>query len=264
MLTPPLLLGTDACHVHEFLCAVAAAGRAHGLELHEGKFQALQVRNSQRITNLSGQPVAASTSLGYLGATISADGSAGPELSRRIGIARGLFRTLCRVWRHSALTRRRKLEVFRALVETTLLYGLCSGCYTKADMRRLDGFQAKCLRVIMGIPSAYISRVSNEHVRQQASWTKASLLLLGHQLCYLGKILRSDITHPLRKMSFNGSTLQPANDAFIGRVGRPKKEWIKTILPDAIAAAEGTENLTSMTLDKLVWKKQVNKYLNLK
>jgi hypothetical protein len=57
----------------------------------------------------------------YLGASLASDGSVGSELSRRIGAASGDFRSLSKVWKHSALTTVRKLAAYSALVESKLM-----------------------------------------------------------------------------------------------------------------------------------------------
>ena len=89
-----LLLGANAKHIEVFLRAVAAAGRAHGLELHEDKFQLLQVRCSPVVKNNNRDQIASRTSMTYLGASLASDGRVGSELSRRIGAAKGDFRSL--------------------------------------------------------------------------------------------------------------------------------------------------------------------------
>ena len=99
-----LLIGASSKFLHEFLRAVAAAGHAYGLELHEDKFQLLQINCKDVVRNVSLDPISASPSLSYLGASLSSDGRAGSELSRRIGAAKADFRSLCKVWRHSCLT----------------------------------------------------------------------------------------------------------------------------------------------------------------
>ena len=104
-----LLLGSSPAFLHEFLQAVSAAGRTYGLELHEGKFQLLQVHCAEPVLGLSGTPLTSTDRLTYLGASLAADGKNGSELSRRIGMAKQDFRALCKVWRHSSLTQRRKL-----------------------------------------------------------------------------------------------------------------------------------------------------------
>ena len=82
--------------------------------------------------------------------------------------------------------------MFGACVVLKLMYGLHTGWLSKGARRRLDGFQARCLRRILRIPPAFVSRVSNEQVRQQAGGqTKVSLMLLRCQLRLLGRIARS-------------------------------------------------------------------------
>ena len=113
-------------------------------------------------------------SMVYLGSILTAHGSIHRELGRRIASAKADFDTLAKVWTHSSLTWSRKLRIYSSLVESKLFYALASCCLTRADERRLDGFQNRCLRKIMGIKSAFISRVSNLAVREKAQHRAAS------------------------------------------------------------------------------------------
>ena len=167
------------------------------------------------------------------------------------------MRTLCKVWGHSSLTRTRKLEVFRSLIESRLLYALSTGCYNKSELRRLDGFQAKCLRRILGIPASYISRISNAAVREQCSWKSASRLLLERQLQYLGKVLRADSGSPLQKVAFIPGSLRPATSEHIRVVGRPRKEWIASLLPQACSLVGGVDNLMQALQNARHWKQLI-------
>ena len=181
-----LLIGASSKHLHAFLVAVEKAGKYFGLELHDGKFQLLQIQTNERVRSTNGQDISSSSSLLYLGSSLSADGRMGSELSRRIGAAKADFQTLCKVWRHSSLPRTRRLQIFSALIESKFLYGLASACFTKAELRRIDGFQCKCLRRISGIPASYYSRVSNAAVRERLQYRAATDLLLQAQLLQLG------------------------------------------------------------------------------
>ena len=156
-----LLIGASSAHVTEFLAAVAQAGSLYGPGLHARKFQLLQVHTTSEIYSVGGPEVRTSDHLSYLGSNLTCDGRATAELSRRIGMAKADFNTLSRVWKNSALTRARKLAIYSSLVESKLLYSLSTAVYTVAEIRRLDGFQAKCLRKILDIPSAYLSRIPN-------------------------------------------------------------------------------------------------------
>ena len=146
-----LLIGTSDEYLNSFLLAVATAGRRYGCELHWQKFQVLAVGSSGKILSPAGEPLKHVKYLEYLGACLTADGDMSHELGRKIGEAKRTFTSLRRLWSHSALTWRRKLNIYAAVVESKLLYGLSSACFTKAQLRRLDGFQNRCVRQIIGV-----------------------------------------------------------------------------------------------------------------
>ena len=162
----------------------------------------------------------------YLGAAVSADGSMDHELNRRIGAAKREFTTVHKLWSHSSLTWKRKLQMFTALIESKLLYSLSGAILTKVQLRRLDGFQNRCLRQIIGIKPSWISRVSNKVVLSKAGHIAASRLLLERQLQQFGKVLRAKPEHPLRLSSFIQGTTHPATEQYVRRVGRPAGEYV--------------------------------------
>ena len=164
---------------------------------------------------------------------------------------------LQKVWGHSTLSRKRKLKLYESLIESKLLYGLPCGCLNVADRRRLDGFQARCLRQILKVPPAYYSRISNAAVLRQATLTKASTLLLRRQLAILGRILRCTSDSPLRTTSFIGGTLVPATSQFVRRVGRPRREWIPSVLEAALQITGTGQHLQQLVQDRHKWKEFV-------
>lgn len=168
-----LLLGLSSAHLAEYLQAVASAG----MELHNGKLQLINICCTGTVPKPDGEPLAPQASMEYLGTILSENGRLTSELSRRIGQARREFRSLCQVWRHSALSVKRKLHIFDSLVQSKFLYGLAACCCTVAEQRRVNGFQAKCGRQILGITPSYWSRVSNVEVLRRAGMEKATDLL---------------------------------------------------------------------------------------
>ena len=117
------------------------------------------------------------SSMEYLGTVLHADGSQDHEINRRIGCAKADFIALSKLWRHSACTWPKKLRIFSATIEAKLLYSLSSVCLTVAQQRKLDGFQNRCIRSIVGIKPAFLSRVSNAAVLEKAGHTAATQLL---------------------------------------------------------------------------------------
>ena len=172
-----LLLGTSDCHLQEFLSEVANAGSFYGMELHWDKFQLLQVQCQASILTPAYERIVSKPGIDYLGSVLAHDGLPGHELDRigrRIGMAKRDFLELQKVWKHSSLPRFRKIAIYKALIESKLMYSLSCLCLSSADRRRLDGFQNRCLRGTLGIPPAFISRVSNMEVLRTASYISAT------------------------------------------------------------------------------------------
>ena len=156
-----LLLASSDGHLQEFLSKVAEAGQLYGMELHWDKFQLLQVQCQSSIRAPSGDRIEPKRGIDYLGPIVSCDGLPGHELGRRIGMAKADFLQLQKFWKHSSLPIARKLQIYVALIESKLMYSLSCLCLSAAERRRLDGFQNRCLRCILGIPPAFVSRISN-------------------------------------------------------------------------------------------------------
>ena len=123
------------------------------------------------------------------------------------------------------MTTSRKIEIFEAMVVSKLLYGLSSAWLNVAEMRRLNGFHCRCLRAVLRIKPAYISRISNATVLQRAAQTTLGRQLLKQQLLQYGKIARAPENDALRKLTFCPGSLQPATSRYVRRIGRPRNEW---------------------------------------
>ena len=109
-------------------------------------------------------------------------GDIGSELNRRLGSARAAFKTLTQVWKHARISRQHKVRIFEACIGSQLLYCLHTAWLNKAALRKLDGLQAWCLRKILGVPHAYVSRISNLEVLGLAACKAYSKILLHRQL----------------------------------------------------------------------------------
>ena len=133
-------------------------------------------------------------------------------------------------------------------------------CLTKAQQRRLDGFQNRCLRQIVGIKPSYISRVSNAAALEKSGHVAATKQLQKRQLQLFGKILRSSEDNPLKSVSFIPGTLRPETDHYVQRRGRPNKEWIPENLQLAIQIAKGTTNMQQAALSEQAWKKMLSNH----
>ena len=223
------------------------------MQLHFQKLQLLSTGADTCIQREDGQQIATNPSMEYLGACVTTDAQADHELNRRIGAAKGDFQKLETVWKRSALTWHRKLHIFHTLVQSKLLFALSSLCLTAPQQRRLNGFQCRCIRRIIGIAPSYISRISNKEVLRKAVQRTATELLLKQQLQLLGKVLRAPEGHPMRVACFIPGTLWPATERYVRRRGRPCKEWAREMMGECTKLFGTPEAAVGRCSTKLDW-----------
>ena len=113
------------------------------------------------------------------------------------------------------------------------------------------------MRRILGIHSAYISRVSSAEVLRSASHRSASQSLLQKQLVLLGKVLRLPEGRPTRIVSFMKGSEQPATSEYVRKVDRPRKEWIPDVMQQASRTAGSYERLQQIVQDPAAWQAEV-------
>jgi len=168
------------------------------------------VRSSCQFASPSSDLIPDTSSMTYLGAALNSNASLHSELSRKFGRAWGEFRKLVQLWKHTSLPLPRKIEIFQAVITSQVMYGLSSAWLTTADQRRLDGFQAPCLRVPLRVAPSYVSRIANKTVLTKAQQIPYTRQLVPRQLLLFGKVARASDTDVLRRLTFVPGTLEPA------------------------------------------------------
>jgi hypothetical protein len=188
-------------------------------------------------------------SLQYLGALLTANGRADSEISRKLGLARADFNQLQRLWGHARVSQKDKVQYFRSFILSKLRYGFSTLWLVTAQRRRIDGFVARCLRRIVRIPAAYVSRISNAAVYEKAGMKPFSQQMLGHQMQLLRKVAVQQADHPLRIDTFEGDTLNPQIGRYIRRIGRPRQDWTTQLLREGRARV-GTQMFDTLVSDR--------------
>ena len=131
----------------------------------------------------------------------------------------------------------------------------------KAQLRRIDGFQARCLRKVLGVPAAFVSRVSNAEVLSRADAKPLSEQLQYRQLVIMGKVARAASGSPLRQDTFIDDSLIPQVGRYIRKVGRPRQEWTTEVMKGG-AAKFGCASLFKSMLrscDAKQWKCELDR-----
>lgn len=169
----------------------------------------------------------------YLGASLSADGRIDSEVARRIGSAAADFRTLQRVWAHASLAVKDKVCIYEACVVPSLTYTPQTAWLPIAARRRLDGFHAKCLRRICGLPPPFISHVSDADVITRASCSmKLSSRIRVQQLVLAGRCAAAPVGTPMHE-ALQQSVGRPGRR----NRGRPRTTWAADVFAEAGAMA---------------------------
>ena len=222
------------------------------------KVDVFGVRCNPSVRNLSGAFIVQKTSIQYLGALISADGSIQSELNRRIGMATADFKILNKVWTHTKVTNKEKYRIYITLIVSKLLYGLQTAWLTKRQRSKLDGFHAKCVRIIVGVAHSYWSRVTNVEVLSYVDGQWLSGLLLEQQLIVFGKIYRRPLSDPLRKVIFRPGSDELMINSTRRRRGRTKLSWAAEVRKIAKQISPGELGNAMEQLSN--WKKDVRNY----
>ena len=225
-----LLIGRSGRHIEEYMAAVERSGLDYGLQIHWGKVNLVSIGHQAAVRSPEGKDVKPQPSMLYLGSTIHMDGKFGPELSRKIGLAHAEFRSLQQVWRSPTVAKDTKLKLFDAYIVSKLRYGVSSAWLLKSDLRRLDGFQARCLRTLLGVRPAYFSRISNEQVRAKAGQEALSETVHRLQLKLLADVLNQPARRTMRDAAFVRGSETPLTAAYVRKVGRPRHNWAEQVL----------------------------------
>ena len=127
----------------------------------------------------------------YLGSTIADSLHLDSELNKRIGKA---ATTMCklskRAWSNRKLTEHTKIQIYKACVLSTLLYGSETWTMHAHHEKRLHVFHMRQLRSILGI--TWEDKVSNTAVLARANIPSMNTLLIQRRMRWLGHVVRME------------------------------------------------------------------------
>ena len=253
-----LLIDRSSEQVQKYMEAVICSGAEYGLAINWAKVDTFGIRCETKVKTMVGEWIQQKSSIQYLGALISADGTIQSEVNRRIGMASADFKLLDILWTHSNVCRKEKYQIYLACIISKLLYGLHTAWLTKAQNNKLDGFHAKCVRRIVGVKHSYWSRISNKEVLSYVNAVQLSKLLLEQQLLVFGKIYRKGPDDHIRQVLSQENSTALQIHAKRRRIGRPKLAWAVEVRKVAVMVS--TENLDVIMNEELQWKRFVRKF----
>ena len=167
---------------------------------------------------IDGTQLASVKNFCYLGSVMSHNGSLDEEVTQRISKASVAFGRLSnRLWKSHDVKLNTKINVYKAAVLSSLLYGCETWTTYRKHIRQLEAFHMRCLRRICNI--RWQDRVTNTAVLEKCGVTSIEAYLIKSQLRWSGHIVRMDNTR-IPKALFYGQ-LKGCNRP----VGRPRLRY---------------------------------------
>jgi len=134
--------------------------------------------------NFGGAPLQFVDKFCYLGSSISSDGSLDGEISQRIAKASAACGQLRnRLWNEDGVHLRTRIDVYRAVVLSILLYSCETWTIYRRHIHSLDKFHLRCLRQITGIK--WQDKIPNTEVLERCKMTGMEAFLRQHSFAGL-------------------------------------------------------------------------------
>lgn len=192
----------------------------------------------------------------YLGSILSSDGSMLEEIKKRLAAASRVFFALSRrLWRNRCVRLDTKLAVYRQAVLPVLLYAAETWTTTDAHYRKLEAFNMRCLRFILGVK--WFHKVSNATIRARAPHHHIQCLIESMRLRWLGHVCRMEDTRLPKQVLFG--ELEEGTR----RRGGQKWRWKDCIRRDLQAFDIDTERWHPHTQDRNEWRSLLRRGLQL-
>ena len=104
----------------------------------------------------------------YLGSILKDTTDNAAEVSNRIAMAIKTAKQLKIFWGKAKTTTEWKLQVFNAVIQSKVVYGLETMQLTQRELNKLDAFQIRNLRRILKMPTTFVDRTqTNKKVRDK-------------------------------------------------------------------------------------------------
>ena len=103
----------------------------------------------------------------FLGSRITADGDCSHEIKRPLLLGRKVTANLDSVFKSRDITLPTKVHLVKAMVFPVVMYGCESWTVKKAECRRIDAFELRCWRRLLGVP--WTAWRSNQSILKEMS-----------------------------------------------------------------------------------------------
>ncbi|KAI8496714.1 hypothetical protein Bbelb_253690 [Branchiostoma belcheri] len=185
----------------------------------------------------------------YLGSTVSRTGDLKPEIDRRRGLAAAAMQALWRpLWKHRHISLGTKLRVYNAAVVSILLYGAETWPLSNTLAARLDGFDSRCLRRILGV--RWFDHLPGTELRQRTQQPPASRVAAMRRVRWYGHVLRLPPDHPTRAIL----NFSPQSAGWKRPRGAPRTRWTDVLAKDLALVNITPEEAQGLAQNRSRWR----------
>ena len=236
-----LLVSKNTSGMNTLLHAIEDESAYYGLKLNHDKCAVLAMNGRNRIVFKDGSSMKHADETTYLGGVLTRKVNIASEISSRIASAMATWKSLDIFWKEAQCSLKNKILIYNAVIHSKLLYALETVEIPTHLLSKLESFQLKGLRKILGMATTFVNRANtNAEVFRRANMNvtpqghtpricsiQESLSL--RRMTLAGKILRLDNENPMRVVSFKRNSASPIEVLF-RRVGRPRTQWTHSTL----------------------------------
>jgi len=228
------LVNSDIRALRAMLHCVQVQAQMYGLTLNFDKTFLLRIGAARllpppSLRAVSGELVSEKDTGKTLGFLVGAKDTTKLTVQNKVRDVHFTMKQFKFIWQ-STISIKKKIDKFHSLV-VSKTWGVHLLPLVKRDFRKLEAAYVRCVRRILGIKAAYISRISNETVLKRAGVPAFQSTIRLKQLTLLGHILRLGPTHPDWKVCFQPDLqcLPCLPAGILRRQGRPRARWAEEL-----------------------------------
>lgn len=240
-----VLLASSVDELQDLVNRITEAGQEYNLLINSSKTKIMALNGERFTIKINNEELQQVNSFTYLGSIITDDSTCTPDIKHRLALGHSILAKLRPLWQGHTLTLETKLKVIKAIVWSVSTYGSESWTLKNVDEKRLQAFEMKTLRRILGI--SWREHRTNDSILQET----------GYQREFLGSIKRKKLTyagHVMRKVSsLEKTVIQGAVPGQRSR-GKPRKNWMNNITE---WTGLSIEMMTRTVQDRQAWRRIV-------
>ena len=138
---------------------------------------------------VNGEKLVAAEKFVYLGSTLAKNVNIDEEVNLRVARASASFgRLRSRVWERRGISQKTKLQVYKAVVLPSLLYGSETWTVYARHARQLNSFHLRCLRKLLNVN--WSDHIPDTEILDRANMDSIYAVLMKSQLRWAGHVAR--------------------------------------------------------------------------